>query len=1152
MRRGSKILLACLATGASLAALHRAGLADAVFGRADQHRHPAPASAQITARPTAAHLAVTVAGIAPSYGLQATWNSPLNAWHLAAGDFDGNGRDDVAALAPNAGGVGSSLYLHLQGLAGSLGAPTLLPIPEGFDASKVRNVVPADLNEDGRTDLVLTHSLLPGIHYLLSNGLGGFDWRTDDYSNLVPGTGSVVGDIDGDGNLDVVASARLIKVLYGDVQRPDQRITYFGDGAGNFVRHRSESTGQIARDLALGDFNNDGAPDLALTGTGSDKAHHALVYLNDGAGQFLAPSTMDAKVSYVFAEAGDLTGDGLTDLVLRDSERLGLHRQLPGGSVDRYFSEFPTWSFSKDLRIVDLNGDGLKDVIYPWSFGPSVLYQLQDAYGLQHQVWNPFTISGTPTQYTANSLVTGDFNGDGVSDAVVATNKWGMVLLSGTLTAYTGSGTLPSAPTVGTPVMDPTVTSYPYLATVPVGPPVGDGGEPVTGYSVFSVPSGLLDLDAGTPVATHRLRQFLPNISYQVYARAHNAVGLGPPSALSSVAVSAGTPEALNALPRLSVVRDAVENEFDAGTSPLPFTVRLDRPAPPGGVHFDLATRDGTATAGSDYLAQVRPGMSIPEGLTRSETIVVEVVGDMVIEAEELFYVDLVNVQGAAATMFQGELPIYDNDEFLPRLAVGRLSVPEGNSGPTTVMVPILLSSPQPNTLTFDIEAWCYSCDGGDHQELKVNDIVIPAGTTSLEVPLVINGDTTFELDERVQLQVKDIALYVTEGSVTIVNDDPRPTLSVTDVTVVEGNQGDVELKFTTSLSAPMPVDVTYSAETVDGTGKEGSDYIGRYVGDLRIWARQAIQNHEIVIRGVGDTRFEGNETFLLRLKDADTAALGHGDGVGTLLDDDVPNGIAIDDSQVVEGNAGTRQLVFNIRLSEPSATPVTFDAFTSPGTAQPGADYTVQSGNGLSIPAGSTLASFSVPIVGDTAVEGHESFVVELANVVGATVSKRQGRGRIINDDLPTLSIGDASVVELDEGQSTFATFQLTLSDPSPVPVLFHASFGPGGTASPGHDHPYEVTPATIYFDAGRTTRTLDIRVFGNDVQEPDETFLIQLSDVSGAILGDGVGTGTIINDDGPTPPPTVTASASARKLQKRAPAELRRAPAKASRRER
>ena len=153
----------------------------------------------------------------------------------------------------------------------------------------------------------------------------------------------------------------------------------------------------------------------------------------------------------------------------------------------------------------------------------------------------------------------------------------------------------------------------------------------------------------------------------------------------------------------------------------------------------------------------------------------------------------------------------------------------------------------------------------------------------------------------------------------------------------------------------------------------------------------------------------------------------------------------------------------------------------------------------------------------GDTLDEDDETFTVTLSNPTVATLSDATGTGKIIDDDEPPgLGVDDATVTEGDAG-TVNATFTVSLSTASgqAVTVDWAAHSGPGDTATEGTD--YTTGNGTLTFSAGDTSKTFDVAVNGDTLDETDETFTVTLSGPGNATLSDATGTGTIDDDDGP-----------------------------------
>ena len=181
--------------------------------------------------------------------------------------------------------------------------------------------------------------------------------------------------------------------------------------------------------------------------------------------------------------------------------------------------------------------------------------------------------------------------------------------------------------------------------------------------------------------------------------------------------------------------------------------------------------------------------------------------------------------------------------------------------------------------------------------------------------------------------------------------------------------------------------------------------------------------------------------------------------------------------------------------------------------TATAGADYTASSGT-LTFAPGATSQTFAVPVLGDLLDEPDETFAVTLSAPTNASLADASGLGTITDDDgLPGLAIADASRAEGNAGSASL-TFAVTLSAASGQQVTVAYATG-GGTASAGAD--YTSAAGTLTFPPGTTSRTLDVAVLGDLLDEPDETFVVTLSAPTNASLADATGTGTILDDDAP-----------------------------------
>ena len=228
------------------------------------------------------------------------------------------------------------------------------------------------------------------------------------------------------------------------------------------------------------------------------------------------------------------------------------------------------------------------------------------------------------------------------------------------------------------------------------------------------------------------------------------------------------------------------------------------------------------------------------------------------------------------------------------------------------------------------------------------------------------------------------------------------------------------------------------------------------------------------------------------------------------------PSDLRIGDVTVNEGSGGNTAATFTVSLAPASTQAVTVAYATANATATAGSDYVATSGV-LSFPAGVTARTLTVPIVGDTAIEGDETFWVDLSAPGGAAVEDGQGRGTIRDDDapppVPTLSVGDVSVNEGQVGTGA-AVFNVALSVASAQAVTLSYATSNGTAQAPSD---YTATAGALTFPAGTTARTVSVPVVGDTAVEPSETFNLDVSSVTGATVVDGRGVGTIVNDDSP-----------------------------------
>ena len=229
---------------------------------------------------------------------------------------------------------------------------------------------------------------------------------------------------------------------------------------------------------------------------------------------------------------------------------------------------------------------------------------------------------------------------------------------------------------------------------------------------------------------------------------------------------------------------------------------------------------------------------------------------------------------------------------------------------------------------------------------------------------------------------------------------------------------------------------------------------------------------------------------------------------------------LQIEDLAAGEGQSDSRAYGFIVRLSHASTRPVSVRYATVAGTAQAGVDF-VETAGTLTFMPGQTSKQITVQFKGDTVREANETLFVRLTQASGATVRDGTGLGIILNDDGPVLKINHVAQFEGDSGLTHF-NFAVSLSEKCPHRVTVRYATT-NGQALAGSD--YAAHGGWLTFFPGKTSQTITIKVRGDTVKEPNETFFVTLSEAHGASLYTNQGVGTIRNDDGQltrlTPPP-------------------------------
>jgi predicted extracellular nuclease len=548
-------------------------------------------------------------------------------------------------------------------------------------------------------------------------------------------------------------------------------------------------------------------------------------------------------------------------------------------------------------------------------------------------------------------------------------------------------------------------------------------------------------------------------------------------------------------------VSDASIAEGQSGVSYLTFTVSLSF-APTTSVTVDFATADGTATAGSDYLA-VAGTVSFAAGQT-TQTFTVPVIGDVAAEANETLVVNLTNPTGATLADAQGTGTITNDD------ASAYFPLASGNFGPETW------------TDTSRITAndnW-----SGVQSIVGYLGDIDPAGAVTGVDPRTLTGPNLGQIDVIANL-ANTSSTSGGVGEFEIAN----PTIGLQG----SGTADAPSIVLYMDASGRQDIHLTASLRDIDGGADDAAQQVnvqyrtspngtwtnvpGGYFADVTTGGSATQVTSLDVILPAG-----ANNSPTLEIRIMTTNAPGSDEWVGI---DDInvssvagPASYSISDSAVFEGTGTTTPISFTVtRAGDTSAAGTVDYAVTFPGGgfSANAADFASALTGSVSFNPGETSKTLTLNLVADSNPEADEAFTVTLSNpTAGGLLGDSSGTGTIVNDDgaPPLVTISDIAQIEGNSGTSTF-TFTVTRGGGTGAFTVDYATAN--GTATTA-DGDYVATSGTLSFAAGENSKQVSVTVNGDTAGEFNETFSVNLSNPTGfAVLADPTGTGTIVNDD-------------------------------------
>ncbi len=201
--------------------------------------------------------------------------------------------------------------------------------------------------------------------------------------------------------------------------------------------------------------------------------------------------------------------------------------------------------------------------------------------------------------------------------------------------------------------------------------------------------------------------------------------------------------------------------------------------------------------------------------------------------------------------------------------------------------VTVSLSAPTNHRVNVNYSTLDVTAESGSDYTAVSGTLTLQPGATSGVIAIPINDDSSDELDETFKLNITANPGIVTAGqtTITILDNDPPPTVSIADGSRLEGNVATNDCFFVVKLSASSTHTITVDYATAANTAS-ASDFVSTTGTITFLPGQTALQ---IIVPVVGDTLSEGDETFFVNLSNPTNATLNDGQAAGTIIDDDAP-----------------------------------------------------------------------------------------------------------------------------------------------------------------------------------------------------------------------------------------------------------------------
>ena len=472
-------------------------------------------------------------------------------------------------------------------------------------------------------------------------------------------------------------------------------------------------------------------------------------------------------------------------------------------------------------------------------------------------------------------------------------------------------------------------------------------------------------------------------------------------------------------------------------------------------------TGKGTATSGTDYTAITAGTVTFrpTDAVTLTQELpAVTTLNDTKDEPNETV---ILRLTSPGITKVDGSLDgagTIQDDDLAPTVGIGSMSVSEGDSGNTTVNLPVTLSAASGRTVTVKYaDAGTGSATSGtDYQALTAGTLTFAEGETSKNVPVVVIGDATPEGAESVSVTLSEpsnasIRTANRTGTLTI-NDDDSSTFSISSASVTEGDTGTADLNYTVTLSPASTLATSVEVRDAGtGTATAGTDYTRFGTSVLQFAAGDTSKTFTVTV--TGDNAHESDETVVVAL-----GAVGSviGTGTGTITDDDdAPAVTLIAEKTTLAENTAT---VVKATLGAASGADTTITVSAAAGTGTTASDFSLSANKVLTIAAGSTsstsgpTSSVVLRAVDDETDAPDKTVTLSgtVANSLGGYMNPASVEVTITDDDpAPVVSLSLSPSTIQESGSQNAATVTATQDRPSSADTTVTVSVAAGTNAA-------------------------------------------------------------------------------------------------------